>query len=66
MQNIFYKISGFNKDYIFPVELGNYLKSKDKIITISESDLLFIRLDRNRDGKVTKNDFLFEFSSILL
>jgi Ca2+-binding EF-hand superfamily protein len=60
INKISYKLIGNNKNYITPQELGNYLKNNQKIIAISEADLLFIRFDKDRDGKITVDDILRE------
>ncbi len=64
LRKIFEKIDKDNKGYITPLDLGNYLTSKNRIILPSDSDLLFIRLDRDRNGKVEAKDFIREIRTI--
>ena len=64
LRNIFEKIDKDNKGYITPLDLGNYLTEKNRIILPSDSDLLFIRLDRDRNGKVEAKDFIREIRTI--
>ena len=66
MSNIFKKIDLDNKGYLTPFDLGKYLKKNNVIIIESEADLLFIRLDRNRDGKVVITDFYHEMDPVIV
>lgn len=45
-------------------EFENFLKSKGIIQNQREADLLFIRLDRDRDGKVSVDEFAYEFNPL--
>ena len=56
LNKISYKLTGNEKNYITPLDLANYLKNNQKIIALSEADILFIRFDRNRDGIISIND----------
>ena len=51
---------GFNSDD----DLESYLKRKGINFEQRDADLLFIRLDRNRDGKISCDDFLLEFNPL--
>jgi len=45
-------------------ELDNYLKQNCIFTSTKDSDLLFIRLDKNRDGKVDFDEFLYELQPL--
>ncbi len=52
----------FNNNFVSDDNLENYLKVNGIFYNQRGIDLLFIRLDRNRDGKVGYDDFLFEIT----
>ena len=53
------------KGYIIPTDLLNYLKVWNITLLDSESDLVFIRMDRDRNGIITLNDIITETSLVL-
>ncbi len=63
--NIFNKIDENRKGYIIPSELGKYMQSQGITILEEDSDLLFIRLDKDKDGQVKVEDILLELKPIL-
>ncbi|MCQ2820660.1 MAG: EF-hand domain-containing protein [archaeon] len=54
MPGIFKEMDRFNYGYFREDDLGEYLKSNHALSSGKEKDLLFIRLDKNRNGKVEK------------
>lgn len=52
LKGIFPSIDLIDRGYFTEVDLERYLKRKDAFSTIKDSDLLFIHLDRNRNGQV--------------
>jgi Ca2+-binding EF-hand superfamily protein len=60
MGKVFNRMDMNGKGYITPRDIGMFMKSNSEIIMTNESDLLFIRLDKDRDGKVTLGDLMKE------
>ncbi|MCQ2819604.1 MAG: EF-hand domain-containing protein [archaeon] len=54
MPTIFREIDRDNKGYFTEEDLGNFLRNNYALTSEKEKDLLFIRLDRNRNGKVER------------
>ena len=52
IENIFNKIDNSGLGYISDIELYIYLKNHEIISNECQNSLLFIRLDKNRDGKI--------------
>ena len=65
LDKIFYKIDIDKKGYIIPKDLLYYLKSWNVTILDSDSDLIFIRMDRDRNGIITLDDIIKETSLVL-
>jgi hypothetical protein len=49
---VFRGLDKFDFGYFNENDLANYLKKNYAFTSTKDSDLLFIRLDRNRNGKV--------------
>ena len=60
-KNLFNLIDKSNSGHINNDELNYYLKKNSLFRNIKESNLLYIRLDKNRDGKIDINEFEDEF-----
>ena len=52
LKDVFKGLDRYGLGYFNDADLANYLKSNYSFTTPKDSDLLFIRLDRNRNGKV--------------
>ena len=52
INNIFWILDKYKIGNINDIDLNNYLKSRDIYINDIENSLLFIRLDKNKDGKI--------------
>ena len=52
INNIFWILDKYKIGNINDMDLNNYLKSRDIYINDIENSLLFIRLDKNKDGKI--------------
>lgn len=52
LKDVFKDLDKFGLGYFNDSDLANYLKQNYAFTSIKDSDLLFIRLDRNRNGKV--------------
>ena len=52
LKDVFKGLDKFGLGYFNDSDLANYLKQNYAFTSIKDSDLLFIRLDRNRNGKV--------------
>ena len=52
LRDVFKGLDRFGLGYFNDADLANYLKDNYSFTTPKDSDLLFIRLDRNRNGKV--------------
>ena len=57
---IFNNYISFNNIFSNDFQMESYLKKNGIFINQKGADLLFIRLDKNRDGKFTLDDFLRE------
>ena len=57
---IFNNYISFNNIFANDFQMESYLKKNGIFINQKGADLLFIRLDKNRDGKFTLDDFLRE------
>lgn len=62
---IFNKIDKDKKGFLVSKDLFDYLRSWNAISFGSDFDLIFIRLDRDRNGIVTLNDIISEISIVL-
>ena len=65
LDKIYCKIDKDKKGFIVPKDLFNYLKKWNVTILESESDLVFIRIDRDRNGIISLNDIIIETSLVL-
>ena len=61
LNEIFNSIDINNLGYFYEENLYNYLDKNGLIEDENDSDLLFIRFDKNRDGTVDYNEFEDEF-----
>lgn len=52
LRDVFKGLDRYGLGYFNEADLANYLKNNYSFTTPKDSDLLFIRLDRNRNGKV--------------
>ena len=66
LDKIFSKIDVNKKGFIVAKDLLNYLKNWNITLLDSESDLVFIRIDRDRNGIITLDDIINETSLVLL
>lgn len=64
IKDIFRKIDKANKGTFTGEDLKKYLKEHRLYISDNDCDLLFIRLDKNRDGKVSLNEFEDELKAV--
>ena len=62
LEKFFEEIDRLNKGNINCLDLVHYLKINDYNYTEQECALLFIRIDRNRDGKIELWEFEREIS----
>jgi hypothetical protein len=60
LRDIFGIIDQDYKGFFTKENLDTYLKHNCIFTNIKDSDLLFIRLDKNRDGKIDLDEFLYE------
>jgi hypothetical protein len=58
-------IDMYNYGFIKNENLESYLNKKRIQYEQKEVDLLYIRLDRNRDGKVKREDFVKELTPVI-
>jgi hypothetical protein len=65
MGKVFNRMDMKGKGYITPKEIGMFMKENGAIIMSNDSDLLFIRLDKDRDGKVTLGDLIKEIVPVI-
>ena len=61
LDKIFYKIDENRKGFITPKDLSIYFQSSNIEL---ESALIFIRMDKDRDGIITLNDIINEISLV--
>lgn len=64
LKDLFANIDTDDKGYFEEDELKNYLKSKGAFMSDNDTSLLFIRLDKNRDGRVDYDELEDEFKPI--
>jgi len=57
LNKLFINIDIYNRGFFTEEDLCNYLKNMRIFTNNKDADLLFIRLDKNRDGKVDLNEF---------
>ena len=60
VRDFYNKIDKMKNGYFSVLDLNLFLKSYQVIYIPKEADLLFIRLDRKREGKISLNDFIYE------
>ena len=62
LRDLFRLVDKYGLGYFNENDLANYLKNNYAFTTTKDADLLFIRLDRNRNGKVELNELEEEFA----
>ena len=62
LRDLFRLVDKYGIGYFNENDLANYLKNNYAFTTTKDADLLFIRLDRNRNGKIELNELEEEFS----
>lgn len=63
LENLFSKIDRESKGYLTPKDLKQFLKEKAISFTQNDIDLVYIRLDKDRDGQIQYSEFSDEFTS---
>lgn len=64
LKNVFSQMNQSNKEYITVYDLEKYLKQNGVVFNQKQVDLLYIRLDRNRDGRLSYEELANEFTSV--
>jgi Ca2+-binding EF-hand superfamily protein len=58
----FQTLDGNNNGYLSKLELKNFLEDHDFFATNKEIDMIFTKIDRDRDDKVTYGEFFGEMA----
>lgn len=62
ISDAFQTIDSNNNGYLSKIEFKNFLENHDFFATQKEIDMLFARMDRDRDERVTYAEFFMEMA----
>lgn len=66
LKKVFSQMNQSNNQFIIVTDLEKYLKENGVVFNQKQVDLLYIRLDRNRDGRISYEELENEFTDAVL